>query len=100
MWILFGYNLLLFHTRLWDDLGLGLYDNWRLCKFRGGGGGWDDRWELDCPLLELVGELFVQEVTYHENCDDRNNVENIEWRLGCNLLNGGALGVINNWWDH
>ena len=96
----FKINLFLINTRLWDHLGLGIHDDGGLWNFGGCGGGWDDRRELDRPLLELVGELLVQKIANHENCDNCNNVEDIEWRLGRNLLNGGAFSVVHDWWDH
>lgn len=95
----FKLKLFLLDTRLWDDLELGLlrlnhhwstltWLHWR----------WDNRRELDGSLLELLCKLLVQEIANHENCDKRHNVENIERRLGRNLLNDCALRVINNWW--
>ena len=94
----FKTKLLLFHTRLWDHLGSRLYNHrgcgWRTscCRY--------DRRELDGALLELVGELLVQEIANHENHDNSHDVENIEGRLGRNLLNGRAFDVIDDWSAH
>ena len=79
-------------------LGHGLNDD-------GGGGrpgrlGWgcNDIRNLDGALLELGGELLVQEVTNHENCNDRHDVEDVKGGLGGDFLDDGTLGVVNDVW--
>jgi hypothetical protein len=62
---------------------------------RGNNGGEPDR-----ALLELVGELLVQEIANHENCDDSHDVEDVEGRLGRNLLDGRTFDVIDDWSAH
>jgi len=68
--------LVLLHTRLWDDLWTRLDHNRR--RLRRTYGCWYDGRESDGALLEFIGELLVEEIANHENCDDRHDVENIE----------------------
>lgn len=80
------------------NLGHGLNDDGR------GGGphrlGWgcNDIWNLDGALLELGSEFLVQEVTNHENCNDRHDVEDVKGGLGGDFLDDGTLGVVNDVW--
>ena len=89
--------LILLHPWLWDHIRGSLHNNGSRL---GTDGSWDDGRKLDGALLELIGELLVQEIANHENCDDSHNVENVEGRLGRNLLNGSALGMIDDWSAH
>jgi len=90
--------LLLLHARLWDHVGSRFHHNGGCLS--GADRCGDNGRELDGALLELVGELLVQEIANHENCDNSNNVEHIEWRLGRDLLDGRTLNVIDDWGAH
>ena len=79
-------------------LGDGLNNNGRSLGHLGR--GCNNVGDLDGALLELVGELFVQEIPNHENCDDRHDVEDVKGRLGGDLLDDGALGVVDDWGTH
>ena len=70
------------------------------CRLGHLGRGCNNVGDLDGALLELLGELFVQEIPNHENCDDRHDVEDVKGRLGGDLLDNGSLGVIDDWGAH
>ena len=57
-------------------------------------------WNLDGTLLELVGELFVQEIADEQYGDDRYDVEHVKGRLGGDFLDDGALGMVDDWGTH
>ena len=94
-------SLLLLHAWLFNDgglLGHGLNDGrGRFCHLGCGG---HNVWNLDGTLLELVGELFVQEIADDQYGDDRYDVEHVKGRLGGDLLDDGALGVVDDWGTH
>lgn len=52
---------------------------------------------IDGALLELLGELFVQEVADDQDGDQRHDVEDVKWALSLYLANSRALDMINNW---
>ena len=94
-------ELFFFYSWFWYGLwllGQGLHDHRRL--FRNFRCGWHDVWDLDGALLELVGELLVQEKSNHKDGDDGDDVKDVERRLGGDLLNNGALGVVYDWGAH
>ena len=51
----------------------------------------------DGTLLELLGELLVQEVADDQDGNHSHDIEDIEWALSLYLLNNRALDMINNW---
>lgn len=95
-------SLLLLDPGLLNDfghLGDGLNNNGRSLG-RHLGRGCNNVGDLDGAPLELVGELFVQEIPNHENCDDRHDVEDVKGRLGSDLLDNGTLGMVDDWGAH
>ena len=52
---------------------------------------------IDGALLELLGELLVQEITDDQDGNHRHDVEDVKWTLRLYLLNSRALDMINNW---
>ena len=95
-------SLLLLDPRLLNDFGnlrYGLNNNGRRLG-RHLGGSCNNVGDLDGALLELLGELLVQEIANDENCDDGNDVENVEGGLGGDLLDNGTLGMVDDWGAH
>lgn len=89
-----------------DRMGLGRHNlivfwGWHLgslCHDAHGllGGGAHLR-NVDGTLLELLGELLVQEIADDQDSNQCHDIENIEWALSLYLLNNRTLDMINNW---
>jgi len=87
--------------RLGDGLGLlghGLDNGRRLLRHLGS--SWHNIRNLDRALLELLGELLVQEEPNDQDGDERNNVKDVEWRFGSDLLDDSTLGMVHDWGTH
>jgi hypothetical protein len=52
---------------------------------------------VDGTLLELLGELLVQEVADDQDGNQRHDIEDIEWALRLYLTDSRTLDMINNW---
>jgi len=97
------YYLLSARPGLLDDGGLlrDRLDDGRSSRLRSHlGWGRNDIGNLDGTLLELVRELFVQEISNHEDSNDSHDVEYVKGRLGGDFLDNGALSMVDDWGAH
>jgi len=93
---------LLSSTRLLDDGGLlrDRLDDGRSSRLRHLGWGGNDVGNLDGTLLELVRELFVQEIANYEDSNDGHDVEHVKGGLGGDFLDNGTLSMVDDWGAH
>jgi hypothetical protein len=77
-----------------------------LCNNRGGmilrwlGQRHVDLGQLDGTLLELVGELLVQEIAYDQDGNESHNVKNVKEGTRLDFAEDGTLGMIYDWGAH